>query len=141
MFRYVFDPTARPSSSRWVEDWVVERQRSVAGVADDSGLGGETMQVQVLLDPARVAGAGLSVQGIVSALGANNGNAGGGFYSQGGQFFSCAASAASRPSTSATWSSRSGRRTGVVRDVGPVEIGHARASAIGSTTGTTPSKA
>src|SRR5262249_26476161 len=37
--------------------------------------------------PARVAGPGLSIPGIVSALSANNGNAGGGFYSQGGQFY------------------------------------------------------
>ncbi len=44
------------------EDWVVEPQfKSVPGVADDSGFGGGTMQYQVLLDPAKVAGAGLSV--------------------------------------------------------------------------------
>jgi cobalt-zinc-cadmium resistance protein CzcA len=71
-----------------LEEWVVERQfRSVPGVADDSGLGGETMQYQVLFDPARIAGAGLSIPAIVTALGANNSNAGGGFYSQGGQFY------------------------------------------------------
>jgi cobalt-zinc-cadmium resistance protein CzcA len=45
------------------------------------------MQYQVLLDPAKIAGAGLSVSQIVSALAANNGNAGGGFYSEGGQFY------------------------------------------------------
>ena len=71
-----------------IDDWVVERQfKSVPGVADDSGLGGETMQYQVVLDPAKVAGAGLSVPAIANSLGANNGNAGGGFYSQGGQFY------------------------------------------------------
>ena len=37
--------------------------------------------------PSKVAGAGLSVPAVVTALGANNGNAGGGFYSQGGQFY------------------------------------------------------
>ena len=42
---------------------------------------------QVLLDPAKIAGAGLSVPQIVTALAANNGNAGGGFYSEGGQFY------------------------------------------------------
>jgi heavy metal efflux system protein len=56
-------------------------------VADDSGFGGGTMQYQVLLDPARIAGLGLSVAQVKTALGSNNGNAGGGFYSQGGQFF------------------------------------------------------
>jgi len=45
------------------------------------------MQYQVLLDPAKIAGAGLSVPQVVTALAANNGNAGGGFYSQGGQFY------------------------------------------------------
>ena len=70
------------------EDWIVEPQyRSVPGVADDSGFGGGTMQYQVLLDPAKVASVGLSVQQVETALAANNGNAGGGFYSQGGQFY------------------------------------------------------
>ena len=45
------------------------------------------MQYQVLLDPAKVAAVGLSVPLIVASLGANNSNAGGGFYSQGGQFY------------------------------------------------------
>ncbi|HZE09373.1 MAG TPA: CusA/CzcA family heavy metal efflux RND transporter, partial [Gemmatimonadaceae bacterium] len=35
----------------------------------------------------RLAGAGLSVPAVAQALGANNGNAGGGFYSEGGQFY------------------------------------------------------
>ena len=56
-------------------------------MADDSGFGGGTMQYQVLLDPAKIAGVGLSVVQVESALAANNGNAGGGFYSQGGQFY------------------------------------------------------
>ena len=45
------------------------------------------MQYQVLLDPAKIAAAGLSVPQVEAALAANNGNAGGGFYSQGGQFY------------------------------------------------------
>jgi cobalt-zinc-cadmium resistance protein CzcA len=45
------------------------------------------MQYQVLLDPVKVAGEGLSVAQVEAALSANNGNAGGGFYSQGGQFY------------------------------------------------------
>jgi len=45
------------------------------------------MQYQVLLDQYRLAGAGLSPQQVEEALGANNGNGGGGFYSQGGQFY------------------------------------------------------
>lgn len=89
IYRYVLQSPDRSSMElKTIEDWIVERQfKSVQGVADDSGLGGETMQYQVLLDSAKVAGAGLSVAQIVTALGANNGNAGGGFYSEGGQFY------------------------------------------------------
>jgi cobalt-zinc-cadmium resistance protein CzcA len=71
-----------------IDNWIVQRQyKAVPGVADDSGLGGETMQYQVLLDPVKIASVGLSVTQVESALTANNGNAGGGFYSQGGQFY------------------------------------------------------
>ncbi len=89
IYRYVLQsPDRSPLELKTIEDWIVEREyKSVPGVADDSGLGGETMQYQVLLDPAKIAGAGLSVPQIVTALAANNGNAGGGFYSEGGQFY------------------------------------------------------
>src|SRR5678816_2234462 len=45
------------------------------------------MQYQVMIDPNKLAGAGLSVSDVSTALDANNGNAGGGFYSEGGQFY------------------------------------------------------
>ncbi|MGH8229182.1 MAG: efflux RND transporter permease subunit, partial [Steroidobacteraceae bacterium] len=61
--------------------------RSVPGVADDSAFGGGNMQYQVLLDPVKVAAVGLTTSQVIAALAANNSNAGGGFYSQGGQFF------------------------------------------------------
>jgi heavy metal efflux system protein len=89
IYRYVLQsPDRTPMELKTIEDWMVERQyKSVPGVADDSELGGETMQYQVLLDPVKIAGAGLSAPLVESALTANNGNAGGGFYSQGGQFY------------------------------------------------------
>jgi cobalt-zinc-cadmium resistance protein CzcA len=89
VYRYVLDSPDRTATElKNLDDWVISRAyKSVPGVADESGLGGETMQYQVLLDPLRVAGAGLSVQAVVDALGANNGNAGGGFLSEGGQFY------------------------------------------------------
>jgi heavy metal efflux system protein len=89
IYRYVLQsPDRSPMELKTFEDWTIEPQyRSVPGVADDSGFGGGTMQYQVLLDPARVASVGLSVQQVESSLTANNGNAGGGFYSQGGQFY------------------------------------------------------
>ena len=89
IYRYTLQSLDRsPTELKTFEDWVVEPQyRAVPGVADDSGFGGGTMQYQVLLDQYRLAGAGLSPQQVESALGANNGNAGGGFYSEGGQFY------------------------------------------------------
>ncbi|RCS29677.1 AcrB/AcrD/AcrF family protein [Rhodanobacter denitrificans] len=89
IYRYVLQSSDRsPMELKTFEDWVVEPQyRTVAGVADDSGFGGGSMQYQVLLDPAKIAGVGLSAQQVKAALAANNGNAGGGFYSQGGQFY------------------------------------------------------
>ena len=89
IYRYVLQsPDRSPMELKTFEDWTVEPQfRSVPGVADDSGFGGGEMQYQVLLDPAKIAGAGLSVAQVESSLSANNSNAGGGFYSQGGQFY------------------------------------------------------
>ena len=89
IYRYTLQsPDRSPTELKTYEDWTVEPQyRSVPGVADDSGFGGGTMQYQVLLDQYRLASAGLSPQQVEAALGANNGNSGGGFYSEGGQFY------------------------------------------------------
>ena len=89
IYRYVLQSSDRsPMELKTFEDWVVEpAYKSIQGVADDSGFGGGTMQYQVMLDSAKLAGVGLSVLQVESALAANNGNAGGGFYSQGGQFY------------------------------------------------------
>src|SRR5690348_15463902 len=89
IYRYVLESTDRsPMELKTLDDWVVAPQyRSVPGVADDSGFGGGTMQYQVLLDPVKIAGLGLGVSQVEASLAANNSNAGGGFYQQGGQFF------------------------------------------------------
>ena len=89
MYRYVLEsPDRTPQELKTIEDWVVERAyRSVHGVADDSGFGGTVMPYQVLLDPAKIYGYHLTVPQVTTALAANNANAGGGFYSQGGQFY------------------------------------------------------
>ncbi|MBV9528642.1 CusA/CzcA family heavy metal efflux RND transporter [Sphingomonas sp.] len=89
IYRYTLQsPDRSPTELKTFEDWTVEPQyRSVPGVADDSGFGGGTMQYQVLLDQYRLAGAGLSPQQVEAALSANNGNGGGGFYSEGGQSY------------------------------------------------------
>jgi cobalt-zinc-cadmium resistance protein CzcA len=89
VYRYVIEsPDRSPQELKTFEDWVIQRAyKSVPGVADDSGLGGTVMQYQVLLDPAKIYNYHLPVAQVMSALQANNANAGGGFYSQGGQFF------------------------------------------------------
>jgi cobalt-zinc-cadmium resistance protein CzcA len=89
VYRYIIEsPDRSPQELKTIEDWVLERAyRSVPGVADDSGFGGTVMQYQVLLDPARIYGYHITVPQVVQALSANNANAGGGFYSQGGQFY------------------------------------------------------
>ncbi|HET9320794.1 MAG TPA: efflux RND transporter permease subunit, partial [Bryobacteraceae bacterium] len=89
IYRYVVQSSDRtPQELKTIEDWVLERHyRAVQGVADDSGFGGTTMQYQVLLDPNKLLTYGVSVAQVVQQLGSNNSNAGGGFYSQGGQFY------------------------------------------------------
>jgi cobalt-zinc-cadmium resistance protein CzcA len=89
IYRYVLQSTDRsPMDLKTLEAWTIEPQyKSVPGVADDSGFGGGTMQYQVLLDQAKLAAVGLSAPQVEASLTANNANAGGGFYSQGGQFY------------------------------------------------------
>jgi heavy metal efflux system protein len=89
VYRYVLvSPDRTPQELKTIEDWVLERRyRAISGVADDSGLGGTTMQYQVLLDPNRLFAHGITVPQVFQQLSTNNSNAGGGFYSQGGQFY------------------------------------------------------
>ena len=129
VYRYVLvSPDRSPQELKTIEDWVVERAyKSVPGVADDSGLGGETMQYQVLLDPARLYGYHLTVPQVVTALANNNSNAGGGFYSQGGQFYYVRGLGLVR-NTDDIGNIIVGASKGVpvrVRDIGQVVIGHA----------------
>lgn len=89
IYRYVLQsPDRTPQELKTIEDWVLERQyRSIQGVADDSGFGGTTMQYQVLLDPNKLFAYNVTVPQVFQQLSNNNANAGGGFYSQGGQFY------------------------------------------------------
>jgi heavy metal efflux system protein len=129
VYRYVLQsPDRTPQDLKTIEDWVVERAyRSVPGVADDSGFGGTTMQYQVLLDPARIYGYHLTIPQVVNALSANNANAGGGFYSQGGQFYYVRGIGLVR-NTDDIGNVVVGSNKGVpirVRDIGEVTVGHA----------------
>src|ERR1700739_3661590 len=89
VYRYVLEsPDRTPMELHTYEDWIIERAyRSVPGVADDSGFGGPTMQYHVLLDPVKLYNYHLPVVQVLNALSANNANTGGGFYTQGGQFY------------------------------------------------------
>jgi cobalt-zinc-cadmium resistance protein CzcA len=129
VYRYVLEsPDRSPQELKTIEAWVVERAyRSVPGVADDSGFGGTVMQYQVLLDPARIYGYHLAIPQVLTALAANNANAGGGFYSQGGQFYYVRGIGLVR-NTDDIGNIVVGSNKGVpirVRDIGDVTIGHA----------------
>jgi heavy metal efflux system protein len=129
VYRYVLEsPDRSPQELKTIEDWVIARQyKSIPGVADDSGFGGTVMQYQVLLDPARIYGYHLTVPQVITALAANNANAGGGFYSQGGQFYYVRGIGLLR-NTDDIGDVVVGNNKGVpirVRDIGNVAIGHA----------------
>jgi cobalt-zinc-cadmium resistance protein CzcA len=89
VYRYVLDSPDRSAMElKVINDWILTKAfKSVPGVADMANLGGQTMQYQVLVDPTKLAGAGLAISDVATALGANNDNSGGGFYSEGGQFY------------------------------------------------------
>ena len=129
VYRYVLESPDRSAMDlKILQEWVLEKAyRSVPGVADLSSLGGETMQYQVLIDPRKLAGAGLSVANVATALGANNSNAGGGFYAEGGQFYYVRG--LGRVNTledigNIVLKVQNGTPV-LVRDIGEVEIGHA----------------
>ena len=129
VYRYVLESADRsPMELKTIQDWILSKAyKSVPGVADLSSFGGQTMQYQVLLDPTKVAGAGLSVGDVADALGANNGNAGGGFYSEGGQFYYVRGlGRLERPEDigNVVLTVRNGTPV-LVRDVGQVVIGYA----------------
>src|SRR5277367_5895856 len=129
VYRYVIDSTDRSAQElHTIEAWVLERAyRSVPGVADDSGFGGPTMEYHVLLDPVKLNNFHLSVVTVIGALSANNANTGGGFYTQGGQFYYVRGLGLIR-NTEDIDEIVVGSNNGVpvrIRDVGSMEIGHA----------------
>src|SRR5579862_6403997 len=129
IYRYVLQsPDRSPQDLKTIEDWVLERRyRSIQGVADDSGFGGTTMQYQVLLDPNKLFAYGVSAADVVQQVGNNNANAGGGFYSQGGQFYYIRGLGLVRNTQdigNIVLQEHNGTPV-FVRDVAQVEIGHA----------------
>jgi len=129
VYRYIIEsPDHAPQELKTIEDWVLERAyKSVPGVADDSGFGGTVMQYQVLLDPARVYGYHITVPQVIQALSANNANAGGGFYSQGGQFYyvRCLGLVADTENNAEIVVTSVNGAPVRITDIGEVEMGHA----------------
>src|SRR5204863_5020498 len=85
------------------------------------------MQYQVLLDSARLFGFHLTVPQVIQSLAANNANAGGGFYSQGGQFYYVRGLGLARDTQdigNIVVASNNGAPVRI-SDVGEVTIGHA----------------
>jgi cobalt-zinc-cadmium resistance protein CzcA len=129
VYRYVLEsPDRTPQELKTFEDWVIEREyKQVPGVADDSGFGGTVMQYQVLVDPAKLYSYHITVPTVLQQLSVNNSNAGGGFYSQGGQFYYVRGLGLVRD-TSDIGNIVVGSQNGVpvrIRDIGEVAIGNA----------------
>ncbi len=129
VYRYVLEsPDRTPQELKVYEDWVIEREyKQVPGVADDSGFGGTVMQYQVLLDPAKLYAYHVTVPSVIQQLSVNNSNAGGGFYSQGGQFYYVRGLGLVHD-TSEIGNIVVGSQNGVptrIRDIGDVTIGSA----------------
>jgi cobalt-zinc-cadmium resistance protein CzcA len=129
VYRYVLEsPDRTPQELKTFEDWLIEREyKQVPGVADDSGFGGTVMQYQVLVDPAKLYSYHITVPTVLQQLAVNNSNAGGGFYSQGGQFYYVRGIGLVRD-TSDIGNIVVGSQNGIpvrVHDVGEVAIGNA----------------
>ena len=71
---------------RTILDWYIKPQlRTVPGVIEVNSFGGREKQYEVLVDPARLAGFGLTLRQVVEALERNNANAGGAYIERGGE--------------------------------------------------------
>ena len=71
---------------RTLLDWFIKPQlRTVPGVIEVNSFGGEEQQYEVLVDPAKLTGYGLTLRQVIDAVSANNINAGGGYLEHGGE--------------------------------------------------------
>ncbi|HYM74867.1 MAG TPA: CusA/CzcA family heavy metal efflux RND transporter [Candidatus Dormibacteraeota bacterium] len=71
---------------RTLLDWFIKPQlRAVPGVIEVNSFGGKEQQYEVLVDPAKLIGYGLTLRQVIDALSANNINTGGGYLEHGGE--------------------------------------------------------
>lgn len=82
----VTGPGATLEELRTAHDWIVRPQlRSVPGTAEVNAWGGDVRELHVVIDPARLAGFGLTLEEVCEALEANTGSAGGGVLERAGE--------------------------------------------------------
>jgi cobalt-zinc-cadmium resistance protein CzcA len=85
---YLTSANHTPMELRTLLDWTVAyRLRSVPGVVEVNGMGGEAKQYQVILDPKRLAGYHLSLRHVERALEDNNASIGGGYVERHGESY------------------------------------------------------
>jgi heavy metal efflux system protein len=79
IYRYTVEsPHRGPRELKDLQNWVVFPQlKQVPGVADVTLFGGETVQFQLVVDPAKLTQYGLGLRDVENAITANNANAGG----------------------------------------------------------------
>jgi cobalt-zinc-cadmium resistance protein CzcA len=71
---------------RTILDWYIKPQlRAVPGVIEVNSFGGKEKQYEVLVDPRKLVGYGLTLRQIIEALERNNVNAGGAYLERGGE--------------------------------------------------------
>lgn len=71
---------------RTLLDWFIKPQlRTVPGVIEVNSFGGEEQQYEVLVDPAKLTGYGLSLRQVIDSLSQNNINVGGAYLEHGGE--------------------------------------------------------
>jgi cobalt-zinc-cadmium resistance protein CzcA len=79
VFHYLVTGSQDLAALRTAQDWIIRPQlRSVSGVAEVNSWGGDERQIQVVVDPVRLQGYGLSLAQIVEALQRGNTSVGGG---------------------------------------------------------------
>src|SRR5439155_8943736 len=86
----VSDATGQGGSSlmdlRTLLDWFIKPQlRTVPGVIEVNSFGGDEQQYEVLVDPAKLLGYGLTLRQVIEALAQNNINVGGGYLERSGE--------------------------------------------------------
>jgi cobalt-zinc-cadmium resistance protein CzcA len=86
---YLVSKKHTPMELRTMLDWIVGiRLRTVPGVVEVNGMGGEAKQYQVVLDPRRLAGYRLALGDVEAALERNNAAIGGGYIEKNRQSYS-----------------------------------------------------